>query len=79
LVPVALPGAGSPVEDDALAEPLLQILRDHAGAGVDRRPWREWHDELDGLVGIGLRSACGQATEKQNGRDEELCPGHARA
>src|SRR4029079_10688674 len=62
--------------DDALAEPLLQILRDNARAGVDRRPWRERHDELDGLVGIALRGGRRQATEKQNGRDEALCPGH---
>ena len=43
------------LDDDVLADPVLQVLGDDAGERVDRAAGEERHDQLDGLCRIVLR------------------------
>ena len=47
--------AGAVLDDDILADPGLQMLRDDASQRVDRPARGERHDQLDGLRRIVLR------------------------
>ena len=56
-------GAGLVLDDDWLAERLLQIVGNLPGEGVGRAAGDEGDDEMDRLVGVAALRRCGLAGE----------------
>ena len=64
--------AGLVVDDHLLAEPLRELLRDHAHRPVDRTARREGHDDAHRPRRIILRPrrGCAERNERRRGEDE---------
>ena len=39
------------LDDDRLTQQIAQARCDDPGDHIDATTWREWHDDLDGLIG----------------------------
>ena len=63
-----LAGAGPVLDDDALAQARLKLLRDHPPNGIGGRTGRGGHDDLDDPVRIGLRRKVDHACAEQGQR-----------
>jgi hypothetical protein len=68
----AAAGAGTVVDDDLLAERFRLPLAEKAGEHIRAAAGRVWHDESDGMIGIGLGRQRG-AGEGNEGGESKLC------
>jgi hypothetical protein len=68
----AAAGAGTVVDDDLLAERFRQPLAEKAGEHIRAAAGCVWHDEGDGMIGIGLDCQRGVG-EGNEGGESKLC------
>jgi hypothetical protein len=63
----AAAGTGTVIDDDLLAERFRQPFAKKAGEHIRTAAGRVWHDEGDGMIGIGLGCHRGAGEDNEGG------------